>query len=98
MAKRNSSQKRTIFLSHVQEDSEQATVIKDWLEENLHHSFPVFVSSDDRCNPPGIDWRSNVLENIKRAAMSLCLVTPNSHEPKRLHFELGRLREPNRRS
>ena len=88
--------RRLIFLSHAQTDAVAARVLKSWLEETL--KVEVFVSSDSRNVPMGIDWYNEIDEALKVCTLGIILVTRDSIERRWVSYELGWLRAASKKT
>jgi TIR domain len=80
---------RSIFISHVHEDSDLAVGIKELMEDAFAGVFDAFVSSDRRSLSAGDNWLQKITENIKRADDFIILLTPRSLGRPWVNFEAG---------
>jgi hypothetical protein len=87
--KKEPNRKTIVFVSYAHEDAPFASALKDWLEDSLLGSINVFVSSHRANVQYGDVWFDNVRENLRRAAICICLVSPHSIERRWLYFESG---------
>ncbi len=53
-----------IFLSHINEESQIAQTLKEWIESTFQGNAEVFVSSDKGSLPPGKKWLDVISENL----------------------------------
>ncbi len=82
--------KPTIFLSHIHEERELASIIKNTLIcPNLLFGVDVFVSSDPESNEGGDSWFSNICENLLTSVSLFILASPASIERPWINTEAG---------
>lgn len=78
-----------VFLSHISEEGQVASAIKDELERAFLGIVDTFVSSDPRSLTPGIQWLEAVNTNLRTCAAMLVLASPESVRRAWVNFELG---------
>jgi len=83
-----SNEKPIIFVSHVEEDSEVASEVKKWLEDNLLDGIEVFVSSDKGL-APGDKWEEIIIAKLQNCCIALVLCTQMSVRQPWINFEAG---------
>jgi hypothetical protein len=81
--------RRTIFMSHAEEDAVTAKMIKTQVDNVFEKGLTVFVSSIPGVIPPGSDWLDTILANLMASDAFLVLVTRNSVEKPFVWFEIG---------
>lgn len=83
-------QKPLFFISHINEDSQIAITIQDWLIEKLSGSVDIFVSSDKRRGLKGGDeWWDKIREKLKVADLVFLIITRRSQNRRWVYFEAG---------
>lgn len=80
---------KTIFLSHIHEESELAVLIKDALEEEFSGFVSVFVSSDGVSIPAGANFLKRIEDGLIECIGALYLISPASVRRNWINFELG---------
>src|SRR5438552_4069375 len=90
--RRSTESRPLIFLSHAQFDAEAARDLKKWLQDTFKGGLDVFVSSDSRNIPMGVDWYNEIDEALKTCALGIILVSKNSVGRPWVGYELGALR------
>ena len=84
-----SSNKPSIFISHISEEKDLAIMIKEMLENKYVGFVDVFVSSDDESIPAGAKWLDNVIESLKTCAIAIILTSDKSVKRPWINFEAG---------
>ncbi len=80
---------KTIFISHANEDSALAEIIKTQIDNVFEKKINVFVSSIAGTISPGSDWFDNIIGNLKGNNAFIVLVTPYSEKRPFVWFEIG---------
>lgn len=80
---------RQIFISHVTEEREVASLLKDTLIQAFGDSISVFVSSDGSGIAGGEEWFACVRKKAKLADVVLVLLSVDSADNAWLTFEAG---------
>ena len=91
MSKSVTSKKtRTIFVSHISEEAELASILKKHIEVAFSDAVKVFVSSDmEEGIEAGQDWLSHVTDALDNAAIELLLCSTLSVTRPWVNFEAG---------
>lgn len=84
-----SMSKKTIFISHANEDAPLAKVIKTQIDKVFGRGLNVFVSSVPGIIVPGSDWLDKIINNLTRNDVFIVLFTPYSKERSFVWFEIG---------
>ena len=79
---------RRIFLSHAESDAALAQLLHDELRR-ARPDVDVFVSSVPGAIPTGIEWRTEIKQQLKAADAYLALLTPASVQRQWVWFESG---------
>jgi hypothetical protein len=78
----------SVFVSHWSRESKVAILLKEWIE-NIFDDTSVFVSSSSRDIEYGREWEESMMEALKRASVTIVLVSKNSYDRKWIHIETG---------
>lgn len=81
--------KPTIFLSHITEEKDLATIFKDQIEKSFLGLVDVFVSSDAKSIPLGKNWLDQVTEGLRSCRAMLLLCSQASIGRTWINFEAG---------
>lgn len=81
--------KPTVFVSHIHEDAETATRLKEWIEERLLGAVEVFVSSDGSSIRGGDRWMETIETALRASKLVVVLCTPSSTQRRWVFFEAG---------
>lgn len=83
-------EKPLVFISHITEEKDLASIIKDdVIETHLLGAVDVFVSSDSRVNSGGQSWLKNIEGALQNASVYLILTSPNSIQRPWINIEAG---------
>jgi len=77
-----------IFVSHWSKEAPVAILLKEWIE-NIFRDTHVFVSSSGQDIDYGEQWEDGMLQALKKASISIILVSKNSYDRKWIHIETG---------
>lgn len=78
-----------IFLSHIHEEAELASLLKKTIEEEFSGFVTVFVSSDEQSIPAGTNFLKKIEEGLTNCIGALYLISPKSVKRNWISFELG---------
>lgn len=78
-----------VFVSHVSEDSELASVIKKWVEASFLRLFEVFVSSVPGDITAGNQWFQSLERELNDSKVILVICSPTSVDRLWINFEVG---------
>lgn len=81
--------KPVIFISHISEETEVATAIKELLAPNFLDLLDFFVSSDGASISMGQKWLDSVSANLKNCAVEIVVCSPISVKRPWVNFEAG---------
>lgn len=80
---------RTLFLSHIHEERELASIFKQELESEFSGFVEVFVSSDGISIPAGANFLRKIEDGLVECIGALYLISPISVKRNWINFELG---------
>lgn len=80
---------KTIFLSHIHEESDLAVLIKQAVENEFSGFVDVFVSSDGTSIPAGANFLERIEEGLVSCIGAIYLISPDSVKRPWISFELG---------
>jgi hypothetical protein len=89
MGKAVSKKTPTIFVSHITEEAELASIIKKQIKADFADSVKVFVSSDMEGVEVGNSWLAHVSDALDAAAIELLLCSTLSVTRPWVNFEAG---------
>lgn len=80
-----------IFVSHIHEEAELGSVIKNQLEDAFSGRIEVFVSSDPRDNPGGEEWQDKIRTELKhpQSRMLVSVLSPAAINKSWISIEAG---------
>lgn len=78
-----------LFISHINEESSIASVLKEWIESSFVGKCDVFVSSDKDDIPAGSKWLEEIDKALGEAVALIVLCSPNSLARPWINFETG---------
>jgi TIR domain len=81
--------KHIVFISHIKEESNLATIIKSHIQKDFLGLIKVFVSSDNESLSAGSKWLNSIEDNLKMAKVELLLCSKNSIKRPWINFEAG---------
>jgi len=81
--------KPTIFISHISEEKELATILKKHLENDFLELIEVFVSSDTESIFAGSNWLDSISSALRDACTELVLCSKASVNRPWINFEAG---------
>jgi TIR domain len=67
-----------IFISHISEEAEVATALKDVIEQHFPGPSKVFVSSDGESIKMGRDWLDKVFSALRTCEAQIVVCSPKS--------------------
>ncbi len=79
----------TIFISHISEESEYASIIKRYLEDNFLKKLNIFVFTDVESIEPGSQWFNRIQKGIQKSEIMLTLCSSVSVRRPWINFEAG---------
>ncbi|MDE4910366.1 toll/interleukin-1 receptor domain-containing protein [Methylobacterium sp. 092160098-2] len=80
---------KTIFLSHITEEKELATLFQEAIENEFSGFVKVFVSSDGLSIPAGTNFLQKIEEGLIDCIGAAYLISPISVKRPWINFELG---------
>ena len=81
MAKRAVNQKKTVFISHISDETEVARWGKARMDRDFLGTLDIFVSSDRSTIAAGRKWLDEVDKALKRADLQIVLCSPTGGPP-----------------
>jgi hypothetical protein len=81
--------KPNIFISHITEEAEIPSMLKERIEHYFLSMVEVFVSSDPGSNPLGGKWLKTVEDHLQNCQAMLILCSPKSITRPWINFEAG---------
>jgi len=78
-----------IFISHIQEESSFALVLKSWIESTFLGQVDVFVSSDIDDISAGDKWFNSIEQSLNEAKALIVICSQNSVMRPWINFETG---------
>lgn len=78
-----------LFLSHIHEEKDLATIVKSAIEGEFAGFVEVFVSSDGTSIPAGANFLKRIEDGLVNCIGALYLISPNSINRNWINFELG---------
>jgi hypothetical protein len=81
--------KPTIFLSHISEEAELASVFRKEIEARFLGLVDVFQSSDPSSLPIGQNWLNNITSALRNCEAILLFCSPYSVKRPWINFECG---------
>ena len=81
--------KPVVFLSHINEESDLATIIRDQVANDFLGMIDVFQSSSPKSIPPGQRWLDRIDQNLQQAEVVILLCSEKSVMRPWLNFEAG---------
>ena len=81
--------KPTIFVSHIHENKELASIIKGLINTIFENALNIFVSSDSESIDLGDEWLANINEGLKQCDIMLLICSPESICRPWIAFEAG---------
>ena len=80
---------KTIFLSHIHEESDMALALKQEIEDEFAGFVDVFVSSDGISIPSGTNFLTRIQDSLIECVGAVYLISPTSVKRNWINFELG---------
>jgi len=77
------------FISHISEEAEVASKLKEVLEQDFLGILDVFVSSDSESIAAGEDWLKSTNDALRNSALLVTLCSPASIRRPWINFEAG---------
>lgn len=81
--------KPVVFLSHISEESDLATIVKDQIANDFLGMIDVFQSSSPKSIQPGQRWLERIDQNLQQAEVVILLCSEKSVARPWLNFEAG---------
>lgn len=81
--------KKIVFISHINEESELAKLIKKTIDESFLDMIEVYVSTDNTSNTLGDKWLNKLTEKLKNCVVEIILCSPKSITRTWVNFEAG---------
>ena len=81
--------KPVVFLSHINEESDLATIIRDQVANDFLGMIDVFQSSSPKSIQPGQRWLDRIDQNLQQAEVVILLCSAKSVVRPWLNFEAG---------
>jgi len=81
--------KPVIFISHISEETEVATAIKELLAPHFLDLLDFFVSSDGASISMGQKWLDSISSNLRNCAVEIVVCSPVSVKRPWVNFEAG---------
>jgi len=81
--------KPTVFLSHIGEEKELASIFKTHIEKSFIGMVDIFMSSDAQSIPLGQNWLDRVTQGLRTCKAMLLLCSPSSIKRPWINFEAG---------
>jgi hypothetical protein len=78
-----------IFISHINEEAEIASVLKEWIEKTFLGQWTVFVSSDSKDIPVGSKWLDQIDSALEKSKLLIVLCSSKSISRAWINFEAG---------
>ncbi|GEM_PF-2178462 len=78
-----------VFISHINEDSKLASVLKQWIESTFLGEVEVFVSSEPVDNRPGERWFEKIENELEQSKLLIILASKESVVRPWINFETG---------
>lgn len=78
-----------IFISHINEEAEIASVLKEWIENTFLGQWTVFVSSDSKDIPAGSKWLDQIDSALEKSKLLIVLCSSKSISRPWINFEAG---------
>jgi len=78
-----------IFISHISEEAELATALKESIQDSFLGMIEIFVSSDKQSIPLGSNWLQQISTALERASIILICCGPQSISRPWINFEAG---------
>ncbi len=79
----------SIFISHINEESRIAIVLKEWIESTFADQCKVFVRSDNEDLPAGSRWLDQITAALEDSRVLITICSPNSIVRPWINFETG---------
>jgi hypothetical protein len=76
-----------VFISHAHEDREKASEVCGWLADAGHEPF--LASDPWHGVPVGVDWRSRLIEELRRCDAVVFLLSGEFHKSSWCHIEMA---------
>ena len=77
------------FISHISEEAEVASRLKEVLDQDFLGNLNVFVSSDSESIAAGEDWLKSIDEALRNSKLLIILCSPVSIRRPWINFEAG---------
>lgn len=83
------NKKKTVFISHITEESDLAQIISEQIKTNYLGMLDTFVSSDGESIPTGGRWLDTIDTALSESAIQISLCSPQSVKRPWINFEAG---------
>jgi len=85
----NLHMKPVVFISHIKEEAEIVTALKELIAPHFLNLLEFFVSSDGASIPMGQKWLDRVSSHLKSCAVEIVVCSPQSVTRPWINFEAG---------